>query len=69
MMTAAYSVSEFCNAHRISRAHLYNLWRRGEGPARMSAGRRRLVSVEAAALWRQQMESQAPATIKTGDRP
>jgi hypothetical protein len=29
----AYSVDEYCDAHGICRASLYNLWRRGEGRA------------------------------------
>jgi hypothetical protein len=29
---AAYTIDEFCNAHRISRSKLYELWSRGKGP-------------------------------------
>ena len=69
MMTAAYSVAEFCTTHGISRAHLYNLWRRGEGPAWMKAGKRTLVSEEAAAAWRRRMESAAEhRAVVTGGR-
>lgn len=59
MLTAAYSISEFCAAHRISKAHFYNLMKRGEGPVVMSAGKRRLISAEAAAAWRQRLERAA----------
>lgn len=59
MIPAAYSVLEFCAAHSISRAHLYNLIRRGEGPTLMHAGKRTLVSAEAAAAWRSRMEGAA----------
>jgi predicted site-specific integrase-resolvase len=55
-MIAAYSVAEFCQVHRISRAHLYNLIKRGMGPALMKAGKRTLVSEEAATAWRRRME-------------
>ena len=52
----AYSIAEFCAAHRISRAHLYTAIKAGQGPAIMKVGGRRLVSVEAAATWRRKME-------------
>jgi hypothetical protein len=53
----AYGVAEFCRRHGFSRAHLYSLWRRGAGPRFMQQGDRRFISCEAAAEWRQQMES------------
>ena len=53
---AAYSVPEFCDLHRFSRAHLYKLWKDGLGPDRMRVGGRTLISAEAAARWRQRME-------------
>jgi hypothetical protein len=49
-----YSVDEFCEAHGICRATLYNLWRRGKGPKRMRVGERNFVSVEAAEEYRRQ---------------
>jgi hypothetical protein len=52
----AYSVTEFCRRHNISTPFLYLLWRRGEGPAFMQVGDRRLVSAEAAADWRRSRE-------------
>ena len=45
----AYGVDEFCRRHDISRAYLYLLWRRGEGPRYMQVGARRLISKEAGA--------------------
>jgi predicted DNA-binding transcriptional regulator AlpA len=54
---AAYSIVEFARAHSMSRAHVYNLMRDGLGPRVMRAGRRTLVSAEAAADWRRRMES------------
>jgi hypothetical protein len=59
----AYTVNEFCERHRICRAHLYGLWREGKGPARMKAGCRTLISVEAAARWRQQVEDETAAAL------
>jgi hypothetical protein len=59
MTTAAYSIAEFCRAHRLSRAFFYNLLKRGEGPTVMKVGKRRLVANEAADAWRRRMESAA----------
>jgi hypothetical protein len=52
-----YTVPEFCEAHRISRSHFYDLQRRGVGPTSFLVGRVRLISIEAAAIWRRRMES------------
>jgi hypothetical protein len=55
----AYGVDTFCKRHGFSRAYLYLLWKRGDGPCFMQVGARRLISKEAAAEWRRAME-QAP---------
>lgn len=55
----AYSVPEFCQQHRISRAMFYVLVRDGRGPRLMKVGKRTLISVEAAADWRKLMEAQS----------
>ncbi len=59
MPTHTYSVDDFCKAHGICRATLYNLWKSGKGPRVMRVGRRRLISDEAAADWRREMEAEA----------
>ena len=56
MNTAAVSIPAFCKAHGISRAHFYNLLKRGKAPRTLLVGRRRLVSDESAAEWRRSME-------------
>ena len=53
----AFTVPEFCEAHRISRALFYILARDGRGPRVMKAGRRTLISAEAAGEWRRKMEA------------
>ena len=53
----AYSISEFCADHGISRAGFYNLIKSGKGPRLMKIGARRLISCESAAEWRRRMES------------
>ena len=54
---ACFTINEFCQAHRISRSHFYDLTRRGQGPTIMKAGYATLISIEAAAEWRRRMES------------
>jgi len=54
---AAFTIPEFCEAHRISRALFYVLAREGRAPAIIKAGRRTLISAEAAARWRRDMEA------------
>ena len=61
-----YSVPGFCEAHRISRGYLYELWSRGAGPRRMKVGRRTLISGEAAAEWRRRMETETEEQAPSG---
>jgi len=53
----AYSIAEFCVAHRISRSKFYQLVKQGLAPRMMCIGKRRLVSVEAAIDWRREREA------------
>jgi hypothetical protein len=53
---AAMTVEEFINAHHISRDFFYELLRDGLGPDCIVLGKRRLISVEAAARWREKHE-------------
>lgn len=55
----ADSVTNFCRRHNISRGFLYGAWRRGKGPRFMQAGDRRLISREAGADWRRELEAEA----------
>jgi hypothetical protein len=56
-LRAAFTVPEFCDAHRISEAHYYELKKLGLGPVEMEVGRRRIISFESAAEWRRQREA------------
>ena len=56
---AAYTIPEFCESHRLSRAKLYQLWAAGTGPKFINVGVKRIISVEAAEAWCRQMESAA----------
>jgi hypothetical protein len=59
---AAFTVAEFCRAHRVSQAMYYQMKKEGWGPAEMSVGRRRLISYEAASVWRRERETTASST-------
>jgi predicted DNA-binding transcriptional regulator AlpA len=54
---ACLTVTEFCSTHRISRASLYNMWKRGIGPRVIRVGVKRLIPIEAAAAWRAERAS------------
>jgi len=56
---AAYSIAEFCAAHRISQSMYFKLRNMGLGPREMAVGSRRLISQEAAAAWRKAREAAA----------
>jgi hypothetical protein len=56
---AAFSIDEFCAGHGISRAMFYVLKKTGKAPVEMKVGTRVLISIEAAAAWRRQMEVEA----------
>jgi len=57
MEPVAYSIDEFCKAHRISRAMFYKLDHQGLSPRVMRVGTRSIISKEAAADWRRERES------------
>ena len=59
MDPAAYTIDEFCKAHRISRAHYFNIKKIGLGPREMRVGSRVTISGEAAAAWRRDREAAA----------
>jgi hypothetical protein len=60
---AAYTISEFCQAHRIGRATLYHLWSQNLGPRFFLIGTHRRISIEAAADWRAKAEEAAAEQI------
>jgi len=53
---AAFTVPEFCEAHRISKTRYYEMKAAGFGPVEMAVGRARRISFEAAAAWRKARE-------------
>jgi len=57
---AAYTVAEFCTAHRVSRSMLYKMWRAGTGPRIKHVGTKILITAESAAAWRATGEADKP---------
>jgi hypothetical protein len=57
VVPAAFSVAAFCRSHGISRSLLYLLWREKRGPRVLRVRGRTLISAEAAADWRREMEA------------
>lgn len=64
---AAFTVAEFCDAHRISRSKLYQLFDAGLGPRTMNVGKRRIITQEAAADWRRDMEAATAQALNRGE--
>ena len=56
-LIAAFSIREFCAAHRISQSMYFKMRAMGLGPREMAVGSRRLISQEAAAEWRKAREA------------
>jgi hypothetical protein len=52
----AYTIDSFCEAHGLSPAMYFKMRAQGLGPDEMEYGRRKAISVEAAARWREQRE-------------
>jgi hypothetical protein len=57
----SFTVQEWCEHRRISRAMAYLLWSKGLGPATYFVGNRRYVSAQADAAWLAAREAEAAA--------
>jgi hypothetical protein len=55
----AFTIAEYCEHERISRAKLYQEWAEGRGPRCYYRGSKRLISAEAAAEYRHELEREA----------
>ena len=59
MDRVTYTIEDFCAAHGgISKSFFHKIVNEGKGPRLMKIGRRTLISTEAAADWRVQMEKE-----------
>ena len=52
----AFGIAEFCERHSLSVSYFFKLARENRAPRCMRIGRRTLISQEAAAAWRREME-------------
>jgi hypothetical protein len=57
----AFTIPEFCDAHKISRAHYYTLKNRGLGPDEARLLGRVVITREAAAKWRRKHSRKSAA--------
>lgn len=58
-----YTIDEFARSQGVSRAAMYALIARGEGPATYCVGNRRRISIQAGDAWIKQREKLAPPVI------
>jgi hypothetical protein len=56
-LAAAFTIAEFCRAHRISQSMYFKMRNLGLGPREIAVGSRRLISLESAERWRRERES------------
>jgi hypothetical protein len=59
----AFSIPEFCLRNSISSALFFKLAREGRDPRLMRVGRRTLITKEAAAAWRRDLEAASAPPI------
>ncbi|MHB0918877.1 MAG: hypothetical protein ACYC1G_13995 [Thiobacillus sp.] len=64
MNKLAFTITEFCEAFKISRGRLHELDRAGLGPKTYRIASRPYVSLGAAQEWQQRMESGAAENFK-----
>jgi hypothetical protein len=57
----SYTIQEWCEHRRVSRAMLYKLFQQGRGPRTHNVGTKRLISSEADAAWVREREAEAAA--------
>jgi hypothetical protein len=50
--SCAFTIQEFCDAHRISRSQFYRLREKGLGPKEKSVLGKIIITAESAAAWR-----------------
>jgi hypothetical protein len=48
----AFTIAEFCEAHRVSKSWLYLEWAAGRGPRVKQIGTKKIITIEDAADWR-----------------
>ena len=53
----AFTIAEFCEAHRVSKSWLYLEWAAGRGPRVKYIGTKKIITIEDAAVWRRSHET------------
>lgn len=61
MNPEAFTISQFCEAHNMSRAFFYILKKKGQAPKIIELGGKRLITREAAEKWRAGLDSDKQA--------
>jgi predicted site-specific integrase-resolvase len=66
----AFTIKEFCDAHRISRSHFYEMEKKGLAPVITNLNGKLIILAEAAATWRRKRlaagsRPKRPATNRT----
>jgi hypothetical protein len=64
--THAFTVAEFCDAHRISRSQYYKLKKKKLGPAETKALDKIIITAESAAAWRRKHTDPPTRTNRYG---
>lgn len=59
----SYTLNEWCEARRISRAMFYKLGEQGLAPKTHNVGAKRLISAQADAEWLRQREAETEQTV------
>lgn len=54
----SYTVDEFCDAERMSRGKLYEMWAQGIGPRFYNIGNRRRITEGMRQEWHRKLESE-----------
>jgi hypothetical protein len=55
----AFTIAEFCEAHRVSKSWLYLEWAVGRGPRVKQIGVKKIITVVDAAAWRRETDTAA----------
>ena len=63
---SAFTIGGFCTSHGIGKSLFYELKRNGKAPRTIKVGRKRIITVEAAADWRRKMEEETAEAEAAG---
>jgi hypothetical protein len=58
----AFTINEFCEAHRISRSKFYELRRTGLAPHITDLAGKQVITIESASAWREAMTQNSAQT-------